>query len=89
MKLGCHSLIELLLRARISALACFHLEIMSGEGAKNVVAKKKRMWWRGSWAQKNALYDENNLIGIQLIDRFGFSQVRLLFKEGVKPTMAV
>lgn len=51
--------------------------------------KKKRMWWRGSWAQKNALYDENNLTGIQLIDRFGFSQVRLLFKEGVKPEMAV
>lgn len=42
MKLGCHSLIELLLHARISALACFHLEIMSGEGAKNVVAKKKK-----------------------------------------------
>lgn len=53
MKLGCHSLIELLLHARISALACFHLESLSGGGARNVVARELgrgecSLWWEWS-----------------------------------------
>lgn len=59
-------------------MARFHMERLSGGGARNMVP--------GDWAEEGPFYDENNVTGIQLIYSFGFSHVRLLFKEGVKLT---
>ena len=32
------------------------------------LAEVPGMWWQGNWAEESALYDENDLTGIRLID---------------------